>query len=47
MDVDDEVSTYVSGTVLDPGDLIGEQEHSVEWCPRLKPVFSIGSGKCS
>lgn len=30
MDVDDEVPTSVSGTVLDPGDLIGEQEHSVE-----------------
>lgn len=30
MDVDDEVPTSVSGTVLDPGDLIGEQEHSVQ-----------------
>ena len=33
MDVDDEVSAYLSGAVLDTGDLIGEQEPSVEDFP--------------
>ena len=33
MGVDDEVSAYLSGAVLDTGDLIGEQEPSVEDFP--------------
>ena len=33
VDDDDEVSAYVSGAVLDTGDLIGEQEPSVEDFP--------------
>ena len=33
VDVDDEVSAYVSGAVLDTGDLIGEQEPSADNFP--------------
>ena len=33
VDVDDEVSAYVSGAVLDTGDLIGEQEPNIEDFP--------------
>ena len=33
VDVDDEVSAYVSGAILDTGDLIGEQESSMEDFP--------------
>ena len=47
VDVDDEVSAYVSGAVLDTGDLIGEQEPSVEDFPGGPVVKNLPSNEGS